>query len=361
MNRFPWLLLVCAAFVGCESSSEPDPVIGTPYDVQVGGIPEFPPMEEPADNPTTVEGIALGRRLFYDPILSSDRTISCASCHKQENAFADPRVVSSGVNGAQGLFNAPALMNVGWNPAHFWDGRSPTLEDQAAHPVPSEIEMNLPWDQAVQRLQGDPDYPELFRLAFGSTQVTQGRVVKAIAQFQRILVSRNSRWDRIQRDEDGVTPTAAELRGFQAFTTEAGGDCFHCHGHPALYTPLVAGGVAGFFEDNGLSLTPDDGLFAVTGEESDRGKFKAPSLRNIAVTAPYMHDGRFATLEEVLDHYSEGYVDSPNLNTKMRARLTSGARALTEQEKTDIIQFLQALTDDEFLTDPDLSSPFPPE
>lgn len=356
-------LVASWGLVGCESETAPPPPPDGPTRVDIQ-IPGFPPQPEPADNPTTVEGVELGRRLFYDPILSSDQTISCSSCHRQEFAFADPRPFSVGVRDQVGAINAPAIVNAGWNPAQFWDGRAETLEIQAIEPVHNPTEMDLPWEQAVERLQQHPEYPDRFEAAFGTDVVTRELAAKAIAQFERTLISYNAKWDRVDRLE--IQPTAAEAFGRFAFDAEAltppvgtgaGGDCFHCHGHPTLYTPLGSG-TAGFFEDNGLDLEPDPGLMAVTGQESDRGKFKVPTLRNIAVTAPYMHDSRFATLEEVLDHYSHGYVDSPNLNTKMRARLSTGTREMSEETKANIIQFLHTLTDEQFLTDPAFSDPF---
>ena len=330
----------CGGDEGTAPTSDfppPDPLVLDP--VGLLPFPEFP------DNPLTVQGVALGRRLFHDPILSADRQMSCATCHVQAQNFSDPRRFSVGVGGQEGTRNAPTIVNAAWLPNTFWDGREPDLENQARRPVPNEIEMNLPWEVAIERIASDPEYPEQFGRAFGTIEVTEDRVVKAIAQFQRTFLSNGSRYDRKLRGEISLTP--AEARGEALFFSETG-ECFHCHGS-ILFT-------AGKFHDIGLDLVPTDpGRYEVTGDEADRGKFRAPSLRNVEVSAPYMHDGRFATLEDVLDHYAGNVNQSPNLDPLLN--LNPGGLVLTEQDKADLIAFLKSLTDPEFLQNPDFGPP----
>ncbi|MFQ5600121.1 MAG: cytochrome-c peroxidase [Candidatus Krumholzibacteriia bacterium] len=309
-------------------------------------VPGFPGMPVPEDNPLTRQGVALGRRLFYDPILSRDSTQSCSTCHTQEFAFSDSgRRFSVGVDGTEGARNAPSVINVAWNKALFWDGRAQTLEEQAVQPVINPIEMDETWDRVVAKLRRSPTYLDLFGEAFGTRQITRERVVKAIAQFERTLVSNNSKYDRSLRNE--VTLSDAEQRGRIFFLSEIG-DCFHCHDEFQF--------TVRDFRDIGLDLVPPDaGRSNVTGLPEDVGKFKIPTLRNIELTAPYMHDGRFQTLEEVLDHYDSGGVHSQNVDPLIRVGRGLG---LTEQQKQDIIAFLKTLTDSTFVNNPDFSNPF---
>lgn len=333
-----------AAAAGCggETSGPGAPGGPTPLTLDTGGL--FPLPDTP-DNPLTVEGVALGRKLFHDPILSGDSTQSCASCHVQSFAFADPRRFSLGIDGSVGVRNAPVLVNLPWSPDFFWEGRAGTLEDQARAPVPNPIEMNLPWEDALPRLRAHPSYPGLFAAAFGTDEITQDHVVMAIAQFERTLLSRDAKWDRVQRGE--ATFTAEEERGLALFESERA-ECFHCHG-TVLFTDHR-------FHDNGLDEVPTDvGREAVTNFPYDRGKFRSPSLRNVEVSAPYMHDGRFATLEEVIDHYSTGIADSPNLDPLLR--LIRPGPDFTAQEKADLLAFLKTLTDPVFLANPDFGPP----
>lgn len=332
---------------GCGGESPPFvPPPEAPDPVEISA-PGFPPMPIPPDNPTTRQGIDLGRRLFYDPILSSTVSMSCASCHAPEFAFTDHgHAVSTGVRGLMGRRNAPSLTNIGWNLAQFWEGRRVTLEQQAGDPVPAHDEMDLPWDQAVPRVAADPRYPPLFRAAFGTTEVTRDRIVKAIAQFERTMVSVGSRYDEFLRTRTGFT--ASERRGYVMFFNEKA-DCFHCH-VDKTFTDFG-------FQNNGLdSVFVDSGRMTVTGDPNDWGKFKTPTLRNLVFTAPYMHDARFATLQDVIEHYDSHAKASPTVNPFIR--VSGRTLGLTVEDKQDLLAFLLTLTDSAFVNNPDLQSPF---
>lgn len=305
-------------------------------------------IQEPADNPTTKEGVLLGRKLFYEVMLSNDNTMSCASCHKQENAFDDPRRFSLGTNGTAGTRNAMAIVNAAWENHLFWDGRRSTLEGQAHDPVTNPIEMANNWPEVVRRLQASSVYPPLFFSAFGSKTIDSTMVVKAIAQFERTLVSFGSRFDKYFYGGDTTVFSQSEKNGLAIFTGK--GLCNNCHLMNTLLTDRD-------LKNNGLDDNPaDNGMMNFTGKPTDRGKFKVPTLRNIGVTAPYMHDGRFATLAEVVNFYSSGVKQSsPNLDEHM-PDFGSGLN-LTNEEKADLVAFLNTLTDQAFLTDARFSNP----
>ncbi len=309
-------------------------------------LPErFPAARFPPDNPLTAEGVALGARLFADPILSADNSISCASCHQRGRAFTDGERFSTGIGGARGDRNAMPLANLLWSDEFFWDGRAASLREQVLVPIQDPREMGSELGGVVVELIEAEGYPEAFEAAFGSRAVTPDRIGLALEQFLLTLVSADSRFDRAMRGE--VELTVQERRGFELFVTEhdpalglRGADCFHCHGG-SLFT------ANGYF-DNGLGHDPaDPGRFRVTGEESDRGKFKAPSLRNIALTAPYMHDGRFATLEEVVEHYDAGVVRTPNLDPNIAKHPPEGL-GLSDEDKAALVAFLETLSDTAF-------------
>jgi len=305
-------------------------------------------MPHPSDNPLTEEGVALGRKLFYDKMLSNDRTMACATCHKQENGFDDFRQFSQGTNGAFGDRNAMPIINLGWAKTFFWDGRRETMEGQAHDPVTNPIEMANKWPEVVTRLQADANYPKLFFKAFGTRTIDSNLVVKAIAQFERTMVSFNTRFDKYFYQSDTTVLDAAEKRGLVLFTGDA--LCNTCHMMNTLFTDHG-------FRNNGLDVNPaDNGLMKFSGKAEDRGKFKVPGLRNIAQTAPYMHDGRFATLEDVVNYYSSGVKQSsPNIDEHM-VPFGSGLN-LTAQQKSDLVAFLKTLSDQEFLSRQDLSDP----
>lgn len=338
------ILGLAMVFACCKESLTPPEA--TPYLLEKP-YSRFPDVVIPADNPMTVEGIALGRRLFYDSILSADFTQSCASCHQQGSAFSDPKRFSVGIDGMAGNRNAPAIINQLWSTDFFWDGRRQSLEEQAIDPVPDPIEMHLEWPVAEQRLNDHDSYPDQFLKAFGEKNITKELVVKAIAQFERTLISANSKYDRRLRGLENLNDQ--EFRGFEIYFTEKG-DCFHCHGGVLLTDNL--------FHNNGLdSVFTDKGREMVTGNTNDRGKFKSPTLRNIEVTGPYMHDGRFETLEEVIDFYSEGITFSSTIDPLMK-KVDQGGIGLNPMEKADLIAFLKTFTDQEFLTKEEFSNPF---
>lgn len=326
----------------------------TPY--KLPELKFFPEMLA-TDNPPTFEGAELGRFLFYDPILSEDNTFSCASCHKQEAAFSDsPNRFSTGINGELMTRNTLPLFNLAWYPALFWDGKAVSIEEQVFHPVRAHDEMNLDWTTAVLRIMQSDFYRSKFQVAFGNVEIDSVLIAKAIAQFERILISNNSKYDKVLTGETNFTKD--EYEGFLLMNDQTKGDCLHCH-----TTDADALGTTTKFSNNGLdaALKPDDysdkGKAEITGREKDIGRFRIPSLRNVAVTAPYMHDGRFETLEEVIDFYSEGVNNCYNIDSKMEFAHIGGVQ-LTKEEKDKIIAFLKTLTDTTFLTNPEFGNPF---
>ena len=356
------LALVAAwSMVGCDCGDSPAIWNPTPYNLDIP--PFFPPMDIPADNPLTDEGVRLGRLLFWETALSEDSTMSCGSCHLPNQSFSDPQRYSTGVTGAIGNRNAMALINLGWSSSFFWDGRSATLEEQILDPIPHPSEMNLPWRDAEDRLQNDGsdlNYPQLFFDAFGTTEITSDLVVKAIAQFVRTMVSADSKFDRWRRGE--VDLTDSEYRGYQMFLREGGdpevvsggqfgADCFHCHGEAGLqFTDHL-------FHNNGLdaSFSEDPGRVNVTGNPLDSGLFRTPTLRNVALSAPYMHDGRFQTLEQVIEHYNTGGTPSSTIDPFMKYQ--DGGLDLAPSQKADLLAFLHTLTDTIFVQNPSFQDP----
>ncbi|KGJ89261.1 cytochrome-c peroxidase [Thalassotalea sp. ND16A] len=324
----------------------------------------------PADNPLTKEGVALGRLLFYDKRLSADNTVSCATCHLQRLAFTDGKARSVGVSGKELAFNSMSLANTLWGPQHFfWDGRAQSLEEQALIPIQHPDEMAQDLDQLIDELTADEHYLKLFRQAYG--EINAKNIAFAIASFERTLVSANSKYDQFLRGE--LKLSADEELGRKLFMAHPdvkaslrGGNCIDCHSQF-----LTSGFNAKFdgFANNGLdsdsNLKP--GLEKITKMKADRGKFKVPTLRNIALTAPYMHDGRFATLRQVLDHYDQGIKVSATLSPLIMEATNQPSDSeqlqislnLSEDEKLAIIAFLHTLTDYTFIDNENFSNPFP--
>lgn len=344
------LLFICFS---CSNESV-EQYVATPSPLQ---IPQF--FEDnilnpviPTNNPQTIEGIALGKKLFFDPILSANNTQACADCHAPENAFTDTDRFSDGIDGVFGSRNSMPLFNLAWNydEKFFWDGSAFSLEHQAFVPVSDPIEMASNWLEVEQKLQQHQEYPNLFNLAFGTSTIDSTLVTKAIAQFERTLISSNSKFDMYLINEGALT--SQELNGFNVFMDETRGDCFHCHGSDK--NPLWTDNI---FHNNGLDETFTDlGLGAVTGDPADNGKFKSPSLRNLAFTAPYMHDGRFTTLEEVINHYSEGLKNSSTIDPLMK-KVAQGGVHLSEDDKVNLKAFLLSLSDYEFINNPAFTNP----
>ncbi|MGB1042083.1 MAG: cytochrome-c peroxidase [Tenacibaculum sp.] len=301
----------------------------------------------PTNNPLTEEGVALGKKLFFDKILSKDNTQSCASCHDPKNAFTDTDRFSDGVNGELGTRNSMPIFNLAWNfdERFAWDGKEVSLEKQALEPVRNPIEMHSKWTNVAAKIQQHPEYPMLFQQAFGTTKIDSTLITKAIAQFERTLISGNSKFDQFLLGKATLTPQ--EENGFNVFMDEAKGDCFHCHGsdNNPLWTDNK-------FHNNGLDATFTDlGLGKVTGDPNDNGKFRSPSLRNLRFTAPYMHDGRFETLEQVINHYSTGLKASPTIDPLMK-KVNQGGVNLSNQDKADLKAFLLTLSDNDFVNNP---------
>jgi cytochrome c peroxidase len=297
--------------------------------------------------------------LFYETSLSAFNRISCATCHQQQHAFTDGKAFSAGGDGTLTERNSMSLANLLWVRSFFWDGRANGLEKQAETPLTDPHEMGQPLELSVQKLKGIKDYPPLFKKAFGTAGITADRIVKALAQFERTLISANSTYDKYLRGE--YTPTPSEQNGIALFFTNPsparnirGASCGHCHGGPKTYNEL--------FHNNGLdSVAADAGREKITGQDIDRGRFRVVTLRNIALTAPYMHDGRFATLDEVVDHYNEHIQQSQHLSLFLQnnSNTANGSNlGLTVQEKKDIIAFLHMLTDSSFITAKQFSNPF---
>jgi len=330
----------------------------TPYVFQMSA--SFPIPDLPKDNPLIEERVALGEKLFRETALSRDGTLSCASCHKTSAGFSDPRRYSVGVREQVGTRNAMPLFNLAWKSSFFWDGRAPSLRAQALTPIQDHTEMDESLTNVVAKLNGEGDlqigqdaqrrvptanYPALFTAAFGSPEITAEKIGLAFEQFLLTLTSFDSKFDRAMHGEEKLN--VDEQRGFELFMTEYdprtgryGADCFHCHGG-ALFSDHQ-------FHNNGLGWDDSDlGRSKVTKLETDKGKFSTPSLRNVALTAPYMHDGRFATLEDVIDHYNSGVKQSATLDPNLAKHPTSGL-GLSAEDKRALVAFLKTLTDEKF-------------
>ena len=329
-----------------------------PYSLEIPS--HFPQMVMPIDNPLTEEGVELGRYLFYEKLLSGDNTMSCASCHSPQNSFSDNDQFSDGIDGILGTRHSMALINLGWEDYFFWDGRATSLEQQILEPVPNPIEMHQSWKNTVSKLSADMTYRNRFFRAFGTSNIDSTQVAKAIAQFLRTMVSSNSKYDVMYKYINGqaltsnesqilATVDAEEWAGYDLFKSLNGADCFHCHNGPLMRVKK--------FSNNGLdAVITDLGRGGVTGNPNDNGKFKVPTLRNIALTAPYMHDGRFATLDEVIEQYSTGVHPSLTIDPLIEYANQGGVQ-LDAQEKLLLKKFLMTLTDIEFVNNPKFKDP----
>lgn len=381
-KHFYWIIgLMAVGFFACEDQIIKPSVCNNleaynyaPSSYTVIPPEGFPAMEHPDDNPITVEGIELGRHLFYDPILSRDSTISCSSCHQLNKAFTDGLSKAEGIEGRLGRRSSMSLINIGYSwiknrPHNFmWDGKFTSLEEQiVGGPIEDPVEMDNDWETVENVLRQHPSYPQMFRSAFGincSDEINRQLIAKAIAQFERTLNSAGSRFD-----EDLWVPfvylSAQELRGKTLFEGDAAGatstkdaECAHCHSFSANKTLFARNE----YSNNGLDSVSnlndftDLGLGAITGNLSQNGQFREVTLRNIGLTAPYMHDGRFATLEEAVGHYASGGQNAPNLAAELTTAPT--LVTLTASEKEDLVAFLHALTDSSYFNKPEWTSPF---
>jgi cytochrome c peroxidase len=362
------LVLASLSLGGCSKKKEEaiDPVLPSPTPYTLVVPAGFPTPVIPADNPLTNEGVALGRMLFYETKLSSNNTMSCGSCHQQNKAFTDGLAKAVGVDGIANPRGTMSLANVMWSNTLTWDGAFPTLDAQAHKPIENPIEMHQSLATGVAKLQNTTTYPPLFQAAFGTKTITSDLLLKALTQFERTLISSNSRYDRFMKTQQGLSTD--ERAGLKLYSEHIaprivrGAECFHCH-----TLPLASSNFAAQFFNNGLDITfADAGRGIVTGLPTDNGKFVAPTLRNITLTAPYMHDGRFTTLEQVLDHYSDHVqMNSPGLDVNLIQGINDpifnpGRMGLTATEKRQVIAFLKTLTDSTFITDKRFSDPFKP-
>ncbi|MFO0845897.1 MAG: cytochrome c peroxidase [Gemmataceae bacterium] len=324
MPRLAFSGLCCAAFAGLALAAAP------PAWLAVDHVPfGLPARVVPKDNPLTRQRVELGRRLFFDPVLSGDRTVSCASCHRPEHGFASPEAPPLGVRKEKLSRRAPSLWNRAYGTAFFWDGRASSLEEQALQPIENPAEMGSGLPAVVARLKADNGYRSAFEAAFPDG-VTAANLARALASFQRVLLRGDSRVDRFRKKGDHAALSPAERHGLWLYESKAG--CWQCH-------------AGANFTDEGFHNTgvgwgkspPDPGRFAVTRKDSDKGKFKTPSLRGVAKTAPYMHDGSQKTLEDVVEFYNKGGAANPRLDPAMRPL------GLTKDEVHALVAFLEAL------------------
>lgn len=359
MKKTNFIYLIVLLVFGVVLACQKDPGFDSnyPYILDYGGLT---PPAIPADNPLRVEGVKLGRMLFYEPKLSGNNSMSCASCHNQKTAFSDTNRFSLGIKGHFGGRQAMAVFNLAWNTNEFfWDGRAASLREQSLKPIQDPVEMDESLANVVEKLKSDSRYLVQFRKAFGSDEITELKISLALEQFMHSIVSHQSKYDAYLAGK--ATLTAEEERGRYLFFTEynpgfpatSGADCQHCHSGPNFTDNR--------YHNNGLDSTnaiQDVGREKVTNNPMDKGKFRTTSLRNIALTPPYMHDGRFRTLEEVVEHYNLVHASS-TLDPTFYQQLPKGLE-LTASDKAALVAFLQTLTDQNLISDPRYSDPFLP-
>jgi len=358
--HFLLLIFVTLLLFSCkedEMPTTPEVTLDeTPYDLKYGNLAT---PDLPADNNLTQAKVQLGRMLFYETDLSKDGSQACADCHRQEHAFSDTTRFSIGVRDLPGKRQAMSIVNMAWNNNEFfWDGRAHLLRDQSVLPIQDELEMDETLENVITKLKAKKTYTDQFIRAFGDDAVTDERLALAMEAFMLTIVSYNSKYDKYLAGE--VELTESEERGRQLFEAEynpffpefSGADCQHCHSGANFENDQ--------YMNNGLDTDEemeDDGRMTVTEDTADKAKFKVTSLRNIAVTPPYMHDGRFQTLEEVIDHYNEGIRASTTIDPAIANTAETGL-FLTDEDKVDLVNFLKTLTDEEMLGKEEFSSPF---
>lgn len=331
--RWISLIIGIGLLVSCGKDEQADPV----YMPDLMEVPQgFPDIDFPEGNEFTLERWELGKRLFFDPVMSVDSSVSCASCHHPELAFSDNVVFSLGVEERLGSRNSPTLANVAYHPYFTREGGVPTLEMQILVPIQEHAEFDFNIVLLAERLQEDPSYVEMSQLAYEQPP-SPFVITRALANFERSLLSGYSLYDQYTTYDRAVL-SATEIRGMNLFFSERT-NCFSCH--DGFNFSNYA------FENNGLYENyPDPGRFRLTEEEEDRALFKVPTLRNVELTGPYMHDGSLSTLEEIVDHYNAGGANHPNKNALIRPL------GLTETEKSDLVSFLKTLTDETFVSNP---------
>ena len=341
------LMAGCAALVLAwpqtgATSGDDAPQVRT-VKIDMGAYTEPPmgldPVLAPRDNPQTPEKIALGKQLFFDPRLSVDGTLACAGCHDPKLGWSNGLSFAFGVKGQTGGRSAPTVLNTAYSDTLFWDGRAPSLEEQAKGPMANPIEMGNTHENVVKTLKAIPGYVSQFETVFGSADFDIDHVVKAIAAYERTLISGNSPFDRYKYGGEKDAMSASQVRGMELFREKEGPNCAKCH----RFDDFTADLTDFRFHNVGVGIDrpdPDLGREAVTKNPEDRGKFRTPTLRNITLTGPYMHDGRFATLEQVIDYYAKGTVDNPTLDPEIHSF------ELSPRDKADLLAFLEALTGD---------------
>ncbi len=339
-----YICLLLFLVPSCKTKTPDVPVVATEEPMTLIKPANFPAFAYNfTNNQFNSDAFKLGRALFYDGLLSRDGTISCGTCHQQTSAFTHHgHNFSHGIDDKLGTRNAPTIQNMAFQFDFFWDGGVNNLDLFSIAPIQNPIEMDERLGNVLTKLRNTTRYPPLFEKAFGSTEINTQTFNKALSQFMVALVSANSRYDKYVRQETGGNLSATELAGMQIFQAK----CASCHSG-SLFTDQS-------FRSNGLPINPrinDEGRFRITAQESDKLKFKVQSLRNIGFTAPYMHDGRFTTLEEVLEHYASGVVNHANLDNLLKKTDGSLGITLDADEKTKIIAFLNTLNDTEFLTE----------
>lgn len=348
-----WGTAIAVVASSCQRTPEVT-LDNTPYTLEYG---ELPVPQIPTDNPLTVQGVKLGRMLFYENRLSGDNSMSCASCHRQEHAFSDTARFSTGIDGLQGHRQAMSAVNMLWNTnGYFWDGRAATLREQSLMPIQDVLEMNEDLDDVIEKLSQDTLYTHQFTRAFGSDTINALRISLALEQFMNSIVSYRSKYDLYlagqasftEQEELGRDLFFGEYNPF--FPESSGADCGHCHSGKN-FASLE-------YMNNGLdSIYQDAGREGVTGYASDVGAMKVATLRNIALTPPYMHDGRFSTLEEVVQHYNSGLHAAPALDPALAMTMDTGLM-LDSADQAALVAFLHTLTDTYVTSDPRYSSPF---
>lgn len=349
-----YLIILLFAINACKKDCPTNALFdNTPYIIEP--TYRYPNAETPTNNPLTQAKVDLGRKLFYEERLSISKNMSCGTCHNQANAFTDNgNTLSVNAIGINTKRNSSPIFNLVWaDKGFFWDGRQPTLEDAVEDAINDE--QHVPWTTTLDELKADTMYKNAFAKAFEDAEINRHNINLAITSFMRIIISKNAKFDKFTRGETSLT--ALELEGLNNLFLTEDGDCFHCHGVYPFMTDND-------FHDNGLQANVntvndyvDKGKGEKNGVSTDIGKMKAPPLRNLSYTAPYMHDGRFATLDEVIDFYSEGVHYTPNIDPLMK-QVNQGGMQLTTQEKAALKAFLLTLDDPEFITNEEYSNPF---